>query len=207
MSDKPSLPELVPLDHASFKELHQGPTSESNWIIPGRVMMSSYPNDLVPQKGKEKIEKLMKAGINCFVCLQTQDELSRFAPYKPHVESYLEENNMDRSSVEFLNLEIPDTYVTSDEALMTFINKELIPRVTNDSCKMLIHCWGGHGRTGTVTACLISHLYKIGSEESLERVAKTHKCRERARGRAPTTQPQFKQVRRLAFGSTGEDEE
>ena len=64
------LVDLIPLDQSSFKDIHYGPTESSNWILPERVLMSAYPGDLDDEKSKTKIEQLLKAGINCFVCLQ-----------------------------------------------------------------------------------------------------------------------------------------
>eukprot|EP01100_Stratorugosa_tubuloviscum_P010839 TRINITY_DN4726_c0_g1_i2.p1 TRINITY_DN4726_c0_g1~~TRINITY_DN4726_c0_g1_i2.p1 ORF type:complete len:208 (-),score=91.87 TRINITY_DN4726_c0_g1_i2:62-685(-) len=198
-----NLPNLIELNDPQFKELHIGPTSESNWLIPQKLLMSAYPSSLIIEEAKKKIENLLDIGINCFVCLQTEEELARFNPYKPFIEQYLKEKNLSFDSIEFLNLQIADCYITTDELLIDFIHNQLIPRfLNNNNCKMLIHCWGGHGRTGTVSACLISYLYQLSSTQVLERVAKAHSCRQKPKGKAPSTHHQINQVKRLAFGST-----
>nr|CAG4709578.1 unnamed protein product [Naegleria fowleri] len=239
-----SLPPLLPMDHPEFISTHRGPIDESNWLIPQRVLMSAYPGDLKPQVAQQKIETLIQRGINCFVCLQTENELKRFHPYRPliekfqvtsekvlnHDESYgmiqqelscSSSTNPTRSNlgansnptnsstsssntsiIEYLHFPIQDAMIASDTQVMKFVQQDLIPRiVSNHHCKILIHCWGGHGRTGTIASILLSHLYQLNAEESLQRVAKCHKCRARPRGRAPTTEVQFQQVRRLCVGS------
>ncbi|KAG2374298.1 hypothetical protein C9374_010868 [Naegleria lovaniensis] len=207
------LPPLVPMNHQEFTSIHRGPTDESNWLIPQRVLMSAYPGDLKQELAQQKIEKLIQSGINCFVCLQTEEELKRFQPYRPMIEKHVNENcnissSDDAQSIEFLQFPIQDTLIASDSAVTKFIQQDLIPRiVSNHNCKILIHCWGGHGRTGTIAAILLSHLYELNADECLQRVAQCHKCRMRARGRAPTTDIQFKQVRRLCVGSKEQDED
>ncbi|KAL9646090.1 hypothetical protein ABK040_007968 [Willaertia magna] len=212
------LPTLVPLNSHNFKELHLGPTSESNWLMPNKILMSAYPGDLKPEKAKEKIKLLIDSGINCFVCLQQSCELTRFAPYRPLIEDYLGIEKT-RETIEFLHFPIPDTHIANNEDVMHFIKNELIPRVNlglnsdnnsdnnnSDNAKekvvekkILLHCWGGHGRTGTICSILLSHLYELSADEALERVGKVHKCRVIAKSNAPQTQSQFKQVRELAF--------
>ena len=136
-----NLPELVPFDDPNFKEIHYGPTDASNWLIPNRVLMSGYPGDLDSEKAKLKIANLLKAGINCFICLQLKEELVRFKPYKPLVEEYCakEENGISVEGIEFLNLPIPDNFVTKDEILMDFVNTQIIPKLQNEQTKCLLH--------------------------------------------------------------------
>ncbi|EFC37029.1 predicted protein [Naegleria gruberi] len=194
------LPSLIEFNNPLFKEIHYGPTDTSNWLIPNRILMSAYPGDLNLEKSKIKISQLLKSGINCFVCLQLKEELNRFIPYKPLIEEYCLLNNLNINNFTYLHLEIPDNYVTSDEKVMNFINQELLPQIKKEESKCLIHCWGGHGRTGTISSILLSHLYQLNSQQALERVAKVHSCRIIRKSRAPQSPSQFKQVKRLSFG-------
>ncbi|KAF0982227.1 hypothetical protein FDP41_011682 [Naegleria fowleri] len=88
-----------------------------------------------------------------------------------------------------------------------FVQQELIPRVLNPKKKLLLHCWGGHGRTSTVSCVLLSHLYRLNAQQALERVSHAHSCGKPARGRAPETPSQIKQAKKLAFGSTYDSDE
>jgi len=187
------LPPLVDLHDKDFKAKHFGPTDDSNWLIPGLVLMTAYPGSLSENKGEEKVKKLLGAGLNCWVCLQETNELKSFKPYRPIIEK-LQDNE-----IEFLHLPIVDNSITTDENIMGFIRDQLIPRVKSRAVKMLIHCHGGHGRTGTVAALLLSHLYQLSANSALERVDMVHRCRRTARGNAPEMPSQVSQVKRLAY--------
>ncbi len=59
-------------------------------------------------------------------------------------------------------------------------------------------CRGGHGRTGTVAACLLGRLYGLDAVTSLSRVQLSH-CARTSGGAhsSPETLPQYAQVARL----------
>ncbi len=40
-----------------------------------------------------------------------------------------------------------------------------------------LHCWGGRGRAGTVGACLLARMYRLGAEEALDRVQRAYSTR------------------------------
>jgi len=63
-----------------------------------------------------------------------------------------------------------------------------------------LHCWGGCGRTGLVSACLLGHLYPgMCAEEALARVDTYFKLRSpealAPHSRSPETDAQIKQVK------------
>jgi len=59
-----------------------------------------------------------------------------------------------------------------------------------------VHCWGGRGRTGLVSACVLGALYDIDAEEALERVQRAYSLREPWRDSiSPETEEQKEQVR------------
>ena len=62
---------------------------------------------------------------------------------------------------------------------------------------MYVHCWGGHGRTGTVVALLLAFLYNLGADRALHLTELFHSQRVNRRSRSPQTRAQFDQVRRL----------
>lgn len=179
-----------------FVDHHRGPTGTSNWLIRDRLLMSAYPGDTDEKKAIEKARCILESGIRTIVCLQTNKELMRFKEYRSVFESEFNLGQNKSSSLQFLQLEIPDTHVAQDTEVNSFVDNELIPRFHRGE-KMLIHCWGGHGRTGTICAIVLGRLYQLSAEESLKRVAMVHGCRDESRSQAPQTTPQFEQVRRL----------
>lgn len=169
--------------------LFNGPTPQSNWLIPQRVLMSAYPGDPKVDKTEAKLRKVLDANIQTFVCLQTEDELKRFTDYRPILKRL-------NPNIQILHFPIEDCGIAKDEDVLKFVN-ELCDRVKNGD-RMLIHCFGGHGRTGTIASILLAKLYKLSAKEALLRVEACHDCREFERpNTSPEVSSQFEQVKRL----------
>jgi protein-tyrosine phosphatase len=179
-----------------FVKLHQGPTDCSNWLVTGRILMSAYPGDISRQKALLKAKQLVDANITLVACLQEKSELVRFQPYEPDILLAHKNANLE-TKIEFINFGIPD-YDIADDDLVDEFTDDLVKRF-HDGENILLHCWGGHGRTGTIAAVLLCKLYDISADESLKRVQAVHDCRVEPRGtRSPQSTPQFQQVKRLA---------
>jgi len=56
-------------------DVYRGPTDNSNWLIPGRLMVGG-----LPEHEPEVIRLIHNANINTFVCLQPEKELAQFTP-------------------------------------------------------------------------------------------------------------------------------
>ena len=91
---------------------------------------------------------------------------------------------------------IPDMSIIDDDTLINFI-PHLAASVRQSNQCVYVHCWGGHGRTGVVIACLLASLYGINEEEALKLTQAFHSKREESRSHSPQTAPQFEQVRRV----------
>jgi hypothetical protein len=62
-----------------------------------------------------------------------------------------------------------------------------------------IHCWGGRGRTGTLVALLLSHLFNLEASEALQLTQLYYSSRIVGPTKlSPESLPQYEQVRRLA---------
>jgi protein-tyrosine phosphatase len=99
-----------------------------------------------------------------------------------------------QSALDFLQLGIPDGGVAPDGA---------ISRLAADCCARLrrgetlyVHCWGGHGRTGTLVSIMLGLLYGLSAQEAMEYTQACHDARVFPQGvRSPQTQVQVQQVR------------
>lgn len=61
-----------------------------------------------------------------------------------------------------------------------------------------MHCWGGHGRAGTVGSVLLGMIYGFSPETSMDYIQKTHDCRAEPLGvSSPQTLSQRLQVMRI----------
>ena len=201
-----------------FVNIHRGPTATSNWLIPNRVLMSAYPGDKDSRVATQKIKAVLDAGIRTFVCLQQPDELARFSEYKSIALDEFSKLNMEAQErhgpVQLLQFPIPDQSIAVIEEVELFVT-DLVERY-NRGENMLIHCWGGHGRTGTISAIFLIKKFNLTFNAAIARVGMVHTCRDQPKSRAPQTQSQFRQVnffanqqRRLLGGtdSSSDDDE
>lgn len=107
----------------------KGPTPNSNWVIPGKLIAGAYPGSSESEsKHRETITSILDAGVHVvymcacgyisiclllihmfvgvttIVCLMSEKDLARFVPYKGIASQYMME---EKRSVEFLSFPIP----------------------------------------------------------------------------------------------------
>ncbi|KAG1663284.1 hypothetical protein FOA52_006325 [Chlamydomonas sp. UWO 241] len=190
----------------------RGPTKESNWLIPGRVLAGGYPASSDDAEMSAILRALLDAGVTTFVCLQAEvdsDGLSvcsagvwataGLRPYLPRVRALAEATS--RPPPSFLHMHVADGHVGGDAETLC---------LADACCERLacgevlyIHCWGGHGRTGTLAALLLGRLYGLPLAAALRHVQSYHDTRVNPAGaRSPQTAVQRAQVRRLLSRAT-----
>jgi len=52
-----------------------GPTPESNWVVPGMLLVGAYPASTDDEETLDLIASILKEGVNKFVCLQQEVRL------------------------------------------------------------------------------------------------------------------------------------
>lgn len=99
-----------------------------------------------------------------------------------------------QQKIDFLHLPIIDGNVTTDSALNR-LAVDVMERVLRGE-KLYIHCWGGHGRTGTLVAVMLGRLYGLPYTTALRYTQAFHDARVYPQGvRSPQTPVQRAQVR------------
>lgn len=197
----------------------KGPHRYCNWvtypdIIPaGRIMMSAYPLRI---KGTgpcepEFIQQLQEfpKGVH-FVCLQENTELQRLSnelyPYytASNLSKYAHKSGLP--FIKCLQLEIPDVCVTSDGAAIAFAYQ--LYQLYEAGESLIIHCLGGHGRTGTIVGILygmilMTHNITPKASILLDWLQHCHTQRVTKNGwfECPQTNAQCQQVQRLYYKS------
>jgi hypothetical protein len=63
--------ELDEVSSITFKE-YCGPTPESNWVIPGVLLVGAYPASQDDEETYELITSILKERVTKFVCLQQE---------------------------------------------------------------------------------------------------------------------------------------
>jgi len=212
----PKLPD-IPVPVTDFR----GPTPWSNFVIQGRVLVGAYPATINDSETRDILLKLLKLGINTFVCLQAEFNLgvSEFSwrsgktlrPYIKDAQKLLMEAKRARQSdsnefndlldikqskLDLLHLPIVDGSVTSDSAISNLAD-DCCQRILNGE-RLYIHCWGGHGRSGTLVAIILSRLYGLSGLDSLHYTQQMHDVRISSQNTgSPQTQAQIIQVLRI----------
>ena len=196
-----------------------GPTPYCNWVIKGKVMAGGYPASVDDEENDELLLLLMRDyAFDTFVCLQS--EVSPHAterswrsgraprPYMHDIRRLMAAHKRDlpHPKVDFVHLPIVDGSVTSDAVLDRFVD-DLIRRVRAGK-RLYIHCWGGHGRTGTVVAIMLGRMYDVTTSQALARTQLLHDLRDEPQDvGSPSTEVQRAQVRRLLgarYGGPGD---
>lgn len=179
-----------------------GPHDTSNYVLPGRLLAGSYPGGRSESEHVAKLRALLAAGVDTFVCLQETRELhSRFRPYIGTLRrlSGEREGKDDCDPLDFWHCPIPDGHITTthqlEAAVATIVDRLKAGRV------VYVHCWGGHGRTGTVIAALLVKVYGLTVDQARDFFMATHGQR-RVRGGGgpghwPHSERQYRQVKDL----------
>jgi hypothetical protein len=135
-------------------------------------------------------------GITVFMSLMDEcDEIngtedSEFRPY----------SKLDlpiiNSNVKFLKLGIKDCNITDDESILNFARKAV--ELLKSGEKIYLHCWGGHGRAGTLYCIILYLLYDMDATDILNHCQCIHDCRVNfITVSSPQTLIQTIQVRRI----------
>jgi len=186
----------------------RGPTPISNWIIKDVLLASSYPAKDDPVLTRRWMDALMKkTDINMFVSLMEPGDRLGLLAYEPYVigreidyqtPSYLVQAPSpyyDRI-VTFANFPIRDRHVTTDANILALA--EQVQGAIEKGYRVLIHCKGGKGRTGTLISILLCRYYGYTAEEAMKRVYHAYNFRERkGRYRMRLTKVQQEQIRRI----------
>jgi hypothetical protein len=151
-----------------------GPTYESNWLIPkapgfGSLCVGSYP-----ESWHGYLARILHAGLNTFVCLNdeygTQDYRGDY--FEPYAK-----NNKQIPADRFIWKKIKDMK-TGDDGDLLEVADEVVKRIKNGE-HVYLHCAGGHGRTGGYAAIILHKLYpELTSSEIFEYIQFAHDQRD-----------------------------
>lgn len=208
MSSPAAWPPPLPLLDDLDKESIYGPTKTSNWVIPGRLIQGAYPGHQDAFQHEIIVRKVLAAGVDVFVCVQTKRELEkRFRPYRATADEMREEENQSlvaegqesKGKLWYVLCQVPDGWVTEDVQIVRAMLR--VEEHLRAGRVVYLHCWGGHGRSGTLTSLLLARMYGLSGEQAMEICGRLHECRRRKDRRgigSPQTRIQREQVERIA---------
>ena len=139
------------------------PIPNSYWLADGQLLAGEYPGDRDPAIAREKLTRLLDAGITCFIDLTESGEL------RPYEQLLNDESMLRGTTVRYVRRPIRDLCVPSASEMQAILDE--IDRSLAAGTRTYVHCWGGVGRTGTVVGC---HLVRCGQSgvEALREVAR-----------------------------------
>eukprot|EP00980_Cylindrotheca_fusiformis_P024578 scaffold12116_cov125-Cylindrotheca_fusiformis.AAC.5 len=213
MQPLPSLTPLMTMDRSESSTLQDHFfTEQAHWVVPGLILAGQSP-----AQAKDDVEGYIqdltaRAKITTYVCLQsevqpqpndTQDGYEVLEEALPTTYGHVATKVNPAAKFVYYGMK-DDEIAPSDESLQTLI-ANLTTRVQTRGEILYIHCKGGSGRTGIVTACLLGALYpKLAADDVLKRIQLYFEMRWRGVGKpvdskrkSPATEEQKDQVRRL----------
>ena len=160
------------------------------WVEPGRLLATEYPGAKDEEKALRKLRVLLDAGITSFVDLTEAGEMTRggaaMVPY----------NGLLGPDVAYKRFAIPDTSVIDDagyDRILDYIRAE------HDAGRVvLVACWGGKGRTGTVVGSWLIDTEGVGYPDVIDRMQELRRGSSKADHRVPDTDEQCDVLRRRA---------
>ncbi|MFK8024190.1 MAG: hypothetical protein AB8G26_09555 [Ilumatobacter sp.] len=128
------------------------PSERHWWIEPGALLGGPFPGSRSAEELDRRLETLLDVGIRTFVSLmepgETNDQGDSFAPYDVPVAELATARGI---AVEFHRFPIPDYGTVSVRSYQRIL--ETVSASIDAGRPVYLHCWGGHGRTGTVAGC------------------------------------------------------
>jgi N-glycosidase YbiA len=162
----------------------------SHWIIPGLFLASGAPNN-------DCYQVLKDVGFQHFISLM---EPYQEQEYQTMYHGNTTNSNFDTTAdnIRLTRVSIVDRKVTDDQTAIQ-IAKMILHSI---SCKIpvVLHCFGGKGRTCTIAALVIGLLYQLDGQTSLEVIKQLFEHRPnkgQKRPQMPQTKVQFDQVKRI----------
>ncbi len=157
----------------------------NTYKITDNFYAGEYPGAKSEEDTKLKIEQFEKAGINNFIDLTKDGELTLYDKYLS-------------TDTHHNRFPINDVSVPSDPSVADEI-VNMIDTLLSIGRKVYIHCWGGVGRTGTIVACYF--VFKGNSAEvALQKLAMLWKTCKKSKRKpnSPETQEQREFVYKYA---------
>ncbi len=148
---------------------------KAHWIIPDVLLASAYPGTVSEETHDPIIEGIEDMGIDSFVSLQTHDELVRFRRYDSVIADDLPSRRQDtvcytgtsKTPLFFSILEVVDRKaVATDELAVDMCNA--VTHLIALQRKVVVHCFGGKGRTGELSCLIFGKIYGMSAEEAMK---------------------------------------
>lgn len=118
------------------------PLPNSYWVVPGRLLAGEHPGGATAEVTRERLSRLLAAGVNCFVDLTRLDECAPYAAALP-------------PDFDYFRKPIKDHGIPAEAAQMREILACLQDALQRGRV-VYVHCRAGIGRTAMVIGCVLA---------------------------------------------------
>jgi hypothetical protein len=144
------------------------PFGPSYWVLEGKLLASGYPGHWNLEEMENQLRAIADAGIQTVVNLQEEGEMNgyrkEFLPYKERLAELIGERG---GRLGFHRIAVPDHTAPKPNQVREAL--DLIDAALREKRPTLVHCWGGHGRTGVIVGCyLVRHRLAPDGETALK---------------------------------------
>ncbi|MBI5831457.1 MAG: dual specificity protein phosphatase family protein [Armatimonadetes bacterium] len=145
------------------------------------------------------MEGLLDAGITCIINLMRADEVGHDGKaFTPYAREFRERAAKRGLVGRWLRLPIRDVSVPTREHMAGIL--DAVDLAHDAHRGVLVHCWGGRGRTGTVVGCWLARHGHVTGQDALDRIEWLRRTDPTAGKPSPETHEQREFVRRWGVG-------
>lgn len=164
----------------------QTPLPNTYWVEPGRLLAGEYPGSMSQAEAMERLQALLRAGVDSFVDLTEEGEMPEYGPLLPA---------LTEQRIRYRRLSVLDHSVPDSPAHMTQIVDAIEDELSAGRC-VYVHCRAGIGRTGMAVACWLVR-GGLANQDALDRLQTLWRRCERSRRwpSVPETEEQVQFVR------------
>jgi protein-tyrosine phosphatase len=164
------------------------PLPNSYWVRPDQLLAGDYPMDWDDHMSRQKLRRLLQAGITFFLDLTEAGEYG----LKFYTALLREEAAALGRSVKHHRMPIQDRGTPTQEEMVRIL--DTLDAALAQGAIVYVHCYGGIGRTGTVIGCyLVRH--GLRGEEALAEIARLRQATPVDWVTSPETRAQRRMVR------------
>lgn len=158
------------------------------WADPVRVLAGCYPGDLNHKTASEKLAYLLEAGIGQVINLMEPEETDREGrPFIPYQQDLMEMAARIGRDIHIDTFSIPDMGIPTEYRMREIL--DCIDGALEKDRPVYVHCWGGHGRTGTVVGCYLARRGVAAGKLAVKMVAQLHEPLQAAKGHSSPQAP------------------
>ena len=169
------------------------PYENSYWVVPGLFLAGEHPDTGFSKESETRLAALFQAGIRVFIDLTEEHEAASYALI---LQCLAEERNLDLTC---LRIPVRDRTRPSASTLRCVLG--IIDQSITEKRPVLVHCFGGIGRTGTIVGCYLRRHRLATGENVMEQIAELRRAMPIAAEVSPHVPEQIEAIVRWPDGA------